>query len=61
MCFLRKDMKLAKKKKLPHRDWIAKDLHTDKYRLRVIPNKKKKQKPYRWKQDKNENCPAFLF
>lgn len=33
---------MSKKKGNPHRDLIAKDLMTTKYRQRVVPNKKKK-------------------
>lgn len=44
-----------KRKESPHRDLIAKDLMTTKYRQRIVPNKKKKLKKFDWKRDKGDS------
>lgn len=46
---------MRKKKIVKKRDLIAKDLMTNKYRQRVIPNKKKKLKKFDWKKQKGDN------
>ena len=46
---------MSKKKESPHRDLIAKDLMTKKYRQRIVPNKKKKLKKFDWKKQKGDN------
>ena len=43
---------MRKKKIGKKRDLIAKDLMTNKYRQRIIPNKKKKLKKFDWKKTK---------
>lgn len=41
-----------KKKKIPHRDFIAKELLTSgKFKMRVVQNKKKKIKKFDWKKE----------
>lgn len=41
-----------KKKKIPHRDFIAKELLTSgKFKMRVIQNKKKKIKNFDWRKE----------
>ena len=61
---------MRKKKIGKKRDLIAKDLMTNKYRQRIIPNKKKKLKKFDWKKQKgdnriinhiNDSVIAFLF
>lgn len=44
-----------KRKEASHRDFIAKDLMTSKYRQRVVPNKKRKLKKFDWKRDKGDS------
>lgn len=46
---------MRKKKIGKKRDLIAKDLMTNKYRQRIIPNKKKKLKKFDWKKQKGDN------
>lgn len=46
---------MRKKKIGKKRDLIAKDLMTNKYRQRIIPNKKKKVKKFDWKKQKGDN------
>lgn len=46
---------MRKKKIGKKRDLIAKDLMTNKYRQRIIPNKKKKLKKFDWKKQKCDN------
>lgn len=55
--------KMSKKKKVPHRDLIAKDmLLSGKFRMKVIPNKKKKIKKFNWNREKcKENFPDFFY
>lgn len=48
-------MSKKKKQKVVHRDLIAKDLMTNKYRQRVIPNKKKLVKKFDWKKTKGDD------
>lgn len=48
-------MSKKKKQKVVHRDLIAKDLMTNKYRQRVVPNKKKLVKKFDWKKQKGDN------
>ena len=48
-------MSKKKKQKVVHRDLIAKDLMTNKYRQRIVPNKKKKLKKFDWKKQKGDN------
>lgn len=50
-----------KRKEPPHRDLIAKDLMTNKYRQRVVPNKKKKLKKFDWKKMKDDSKAILLF
>lgn len=50
-----------KRKESPHRDLIAKDLMTNKYRQRVVPNKKKKLKKFDWKKMKDDSKAILLF
>lgn len=50
-----------KRKGAPHRDLIAKDLMTSKYRQRVVPNKKKKQKKFDWKKIKDDSKVILVF
>lgn len=50
-----------KRKEAPHRDLIAKDLMTNKYRQRVVPNKKKKLKKFDWKKMKDDSKAILLF
>lgn len=50
-----------KRKEAPHRDLIAKDLMTTKYRQRVVPNKKKKLKKFDWKKMKDDSKAILLF
>ena len=61
---------MRKKKIVKKRDLIAKDLMTNKYRQRIIQNKKKKLKKFDWKKQKGDNriidivddsVIAFLF
>ena len=61
---------MRKKKIGKKRDLIAKDLMTNKYRQRIITNKKKKLKKFDWKKQKGDNriidmvddsVIAFLF
>ena len=51
----------APKKENPHRDLIAKDLMTNKYRQRIVPNKKKKLKKFDWKKMKDDSKVILLF
>ncbi len=46
---------MRKKKIVKKRDLIAKDLMTNKYRQRIVPNKKKKLKKFDWKKQKGDN------
>ena len=46
---------MRKKKIGKKRDLIAKDLMTNKYRQRIIPNKKKKLKKFDWEKQKGDN------
>lgn len=48
-------MSKNKKQKAIHRDFIAKDLMTNKYRQRVVPNKKKTLKKFDWKKQKDDD------
>ncbi len=48
-------MSKKKKQKVIHRDFIAKDLMTNKYRQRVVPNKKKRLKKFDWKKQKDDD------
>ena len=50
-----------KRKEAPHRDLIAKDLMTNKYRQRIVPNKKKKLKKFDWKKMKDDSKVILLF
>lgn len=50
-----------KRKEVPHRDLIAKDLMTNKYRQRIVPNKKKKLKKFDWKKMKDDSKAILLF
>ena len=50
-----------KRKESPHRDLIAKDLMTTKYRQRIVPNKKKKLKKFDWKKMKDDSKAILLF
>ena len=50
-----------KLKEAPHRDLIAKDLMTNKYRQRIVPNKKKKLKKFDWKKMKDDSKAILLF
>ena len=50
-----------KRKEPPHRDLIAKDLMTNKYRQRIVPNKKKKLKKFDWKKMKDDSKAILLF
>lgn len=50
-----------KRKEAPHRDLIAKDLMTTKYRQRIVPNKKKKLKKFDWKKMKDDSKAILLF
>ena len=50
-----------KRKESPHRDLIAKDLMTTKYRQRIVPNKKKKLKKFDWKKMKDDSKVILLF
>lgn len=50
-----------KRKEAPHRDLIAKDLMTNKYRQRIVPNKKKKLKKFDWKKMKDDSKAILLF
>ena len=50
-----------KRKEPPHRDLIAKDLMTNKYRQRIVPNKKKKLKKFDWKKMKDDSKVILLF
>ena len=50
-----------KRKESPHRDLIAKDLMTNKYRQRIVPNKKKKLKKFDWKKMKDDSKAILLF
>lgn len=50
-----------KRKEVPHRDLIAKDLMTTKYRQRIVPNKKKKLKKFDWKKMKDDSKAILLF
>ena len=52
---------MSKKKENPHRDLIAKDLMTNKYRQRIVPNKKKKLKKFDWKKMKDDSKAILLF
>ena len=52
---------MSKKKENPHRDLIAKDLMTNKYRQRIVPNKKKKLKKFDWKKMKDDSKVILLF
>ena len=52
---------MSKKKENLHRDLIAKDLMTTKYRQRVVPNKKKKLKKFDWKKMKDDSKAILLF
>ena len=52
---------MSKKKETPHRDLIAKDLMTNKYRQRIVPNKKKKLKKFDWKKMKDDSKVILLF
>lgn len=54
---------MCKKKKIPHRNFIAKDmLLSGKFQMRIIPNKKKKIKRFNWKREKNKEIfPVFLL
>ena len=52
---------MSKKKENPHRDLIAKDLMTTKYRQRIVPNKKKKLKKFDWKKMKDDSKAILLF
>lgn len=46
---------MRKKKTGKKRDLIAKDLMTNKYRQRIVPNKKKKLKKFDWKKQQGDN------
>ena len=59
LCFDNKTM--SKKNENPHRDLIAKDLMTSKYRQRIVPNKKKKLKKFDWKKMKDDSKAILLF
>lgn len=50
-----------KRKEAPHRDLIAKDLMANKYRQRIVPNKKKKLKKFDWKKMKDDSKAILLF
>ena len=50
-----------KRKEAPHRDLIAKDLMTTKYRQRVVPNKKKKLKKFDWKKMKDDSKVILMI
>ena len=52
---------MSKKKENPNRDLIAKDLMTNKYRQRIVPNKKKKLKKFDWKKMKDDSKVILLF
>ena len=52
---------MSKQKENPHRDLIAKDLMTTKYRQRIVPNKKKKLKKFDWKKMKDDSKVILLF
>lgn len=50
-----------KRKETPHRDLIAKDLMTNKYRQRVVPNKKKKLKKFDWKKMEDDSKVILII
>jgi len=54
-------MMSKKRKESPHRDLIAKDLMTNKYHQRVVPNKKKKLKKFDWKKMEDDSKVILII